>query len=254
MNPAFTLFGRWIAPATLLLLLGGGAQATVVYENTSTTLGAGSISHMSAGSTEPRLDAQEVGDIVTLDPSTAPDRQLESIRIGYFNSGGAGPDTRFIADFIFRIYPVVENAGVQEIVDAPIFTKTFEDISWFDGAFAVSFDFDPTPTDTLILPETFGYTMALGTRADDPDRDGDGVDSNFSFNSRGPISTGSSPDGLVRRQGPPGQQGEFVTTVFGSGRQTRITINAGPITIPEPTTLALGGLAIVASSVAGRRR
>lgn len=237
--------GTAAALVAALIVSAAADASTIVYDNSATGLGAGSIGHLSANGTEPRLDAQEVGDIVTLDPTTS-DRILETIRVGYFNSGGTGDDTGFFADFIFRIYDV---DGAGEIIDSPIFTEVFDDIRWFDGPFALSFDFDTTPGSQFVLPDTFAYTLALGTRTDDAATDGDGLSSSFSFNSRGPITVGSSPDGLVRRQGPPGGPGTFVTTVFASGRQTRLTITAAP----EPTAVLIAGVGVVLTAVRRRR-
>lgn len=218
-------------PPVVLLLIAQPALSQfepTVYDNSSTTLGAGSIGHFNAGETTPLDTAQEVGDVITLDPSVT-ERQLFSIRFGYFvqdvpNDGI--DDDRFIADLIFRLYPVDE---VGAVVDEPFFERTFEDTVWFDGSFSLERFFGTDPGETTVLPETFAYTLALGERADDPDTPGDGIATNFSFNSRGPVSVGSSPDGLLRRQ-----DGAFQTTVFASGRQTRITIEATETTIGLP--------------------
>lgn len=234
MNSPTRLTPRGIALAIPLLLASSSYATTIVYENVSTTLGAGSIPIFTDGNTTVNQTYQEVGDVVTLDPGTAPNRQLESIRVGYFTQdipNDGVDDDRFIADFIFRIYPV---DGLGNVIDTVVFEHVVEDFTWSDGAFAQVFNFPQTPLGTTILPETFAYTLAVGPRADDPDTAGDGLATNFSFNSRGPVGVGSSPDGLLRRN-----NGTFETIVFGSGRQTRITIEAGPVTIPEPNAAIL---------------
>ncbi|MEM9186381.1 MAG: hypothetical protein AAGB00_07800 [Planctomycetota bacterium] len=251
MNATVSRPTAGVALLVATVLSTNAAGSTIVYNNSSTTLGAGSIPIFSDGSTTPGSTYQEVGDVVTLDPSTAPDRQLESIRVGYFTQdvpNDGNDDDRFISDFIFRIYAV---DGGGDVIDSPVFERTFEDNVWFDGAFSQVFEFEQSIDGTTVLPETFAYTLAVSSRADDPDTAGDGIATNFSFNSRGPVDVGSSPPGLLRRN-----SGTFETIVFGSGRETRLTINAGPVTIPEPASAAIlaCGVAVFLPLIrAGRR-
>ncbi|MEM6561108.1 MAG: PEP-CTERM sorting domain-containing protein [Planctomycetota bacterium] len=227
------------AAATVTLTTAASAQV-IVYNNTSTTLGAGSLPVFAAGDTTPGTLNQEVGDVVTLDPATT-ERVLDNIRIGYFTQdipNDGMDDDRFIADFIFRIYAL---DGLGEVIDAPIYTFTQEDNLWFDGAFAQTFDLSD---DAFVLPESFAYTLAVGDRVDDPVSEGDGLATAFSFNSRGPVDVGSSPEGLLRRN-----DGTFETVTFASGRETRLTIEA---TIPEPASLGL--LSVAGLGLMRRRR
>lgn len=220
-NLAFAL-----ALSPILFLAGSAAALDTVYENSSTTLGAGSIPIFTAGSTTVNPLYQEVGDVVTLDPTFPNFRQLDSLQFGYFTQdvpNDGTDDDRFIADFIFRIYNV---DGAGDVIEGHIFEKTVEDFVWFDGSFSQTILFDAEVGETLVLPETFAYTIAAGDRVDDPDTPGDGLQTNFSFNSRGPVTIGSSPDGLLRRN-----NGTFETIVFGSGRQTRMLLVAGDVTI-----------------------
>lgn len=198
----------------------------IVYDNSSTSLGSGSAPIFDAGQTTVRTEYQEFGDIVTLDPGTTSDRQLANIRIGYFvqdipNDGMN--DDRFIADVTFRVYPVNE-AG--DVVDAVLFERVVSDFVWFDGSFAQTFNYPQEEGGTVVLPETFAWTLSVSERIDDPDTAGDGIATAFSFNTRGPVTIGSSPDGLLRRN-----NGVFETITFGSGRQARITIFADTVTI-----------------------
>ncbi|MEM7806780.1 MAG: dockerin type I domain-containing protein [Planctomycetota bacterium] len=213
------------AALTAVALTGSAAFGqTTVYENTSTGLGAGSLPVFDLGETLPRVDAQEVGDVVTLATGST-DRELDSIRIGWFTQDDPNDgvdDDRFIADLTFRLYPLDD---LGEVIDTPFFESTVVDFLWNDGAFANNISFPATVGGTTVLPESFAYTLALGERRDDPDTPGDGLQTSFSLNSRGPVTTGSSPDGILRRN-----DGAFETIVFASGRQTRLTINTLPIT------------------------